>query len=105
MVICDSPGGADLSDAMLRLLADRGKNHELAGQIPSLIERGAVLAAVKTASRFGDGPAASLDTGGEFERCRGAILIRAMTFLCNNDSRQKSNTSLFNPSFFCNRQA
>jgi hypothetical protein len=28
------------------------------------------------------------DTGGEFKRCRGAILIRAMIFPCNNDSRQ-----------------
>jgi hypothetical protein len=28
------------------------------------------------------------DTGGEFGRRRGATLIRAMIFTCNNDSRQ-----------------
>jgi hypothetical protein len=34
-----------------RLPADRGKNHDLAAQWPDLIERCAVLATVKTASR------------------------------------------------------
>jgi hypothetical protein len=28
------------------------------------------------------------DTGGEFRRRRGATLIRAMIFACNDDSRQ-----------------
>ena len=69
-------------------------------------ESAVVLAAVKDRCaplRGGLWPV--LDTGGECKRCRGAILIRAMIFPCNNDSRQKSNTSLFDLSFFCNRQA
>jgi hypothetical protein len=33
-------------------------------------------------------PAAIIDTGGEFRRRRGATLIRAMTFACNDGSRQ-----------------
>ena len=58
--------------------SDAGLNHAAA-----------VLAAVKTASRrLRRWPSASLDTGGEFKRRRGATLIRAMTFPCNNDSRQ-----------------
>src|ERR1700693_2525942 len=57
--------------------SDAGLNHAAA-----------VLACVKTAARrLRRWPAASLDTGGEFRRRRGATSIRAMLFACNDDSR------------------
>ena len=34
-------------------------------------------------------PATTIDTGGEFRRRWGANKSRAMTFACNNDSRQR----------------
>ena len=59
------------------------------GQHAGLDQAAIVLACVKPAARrLRRWPAARLDTGGEFRRRWGANTSWAMTFACNNDSRQ-----------------